>query len=248
MRSLNDPKVRLSTDPREVEPVNRVAERIIEATKDSKYAEFAEKFVWEVSVIKDDKTKNAFALPSGKIGVYTGIFPVAKNEAGLAAVLGHEMVHALARHGAERLSHGLVARIVLTVISIGLSFVGLNPGVNDLAMQGLSIGTQMGFLLPYSRKHESEADYIGLLLAARAGYDPQEAVGIWQRMDQLAEEEIWEYVSTHPSHETRIEDLQQWMPEALAIYNQVPHAPVSELPPITVPPTEDEAPDSEDGV
>ena len=108
---LHDPKVKISHDPREVEPVKRVAARIIEAAKSSKYAERAQKFDWEVSVIKDDKTMNAFALPGGKIAVYTGIFPVAKNEAGLAAILGHEVTHALARHGAERMSQGQLAQI-----------------------------------------------------------------------------------------------------------------------------------------
>src|SRR5689334_23985662 len=112
----SDPKIRQSHDPREVEPVKRVAARIIEAAKRSKYAEIAQEFRWEVTIIKDDKTMNAFALPGGKIAVYTGIFPVAKTEAGLAAVLGHEVTHALARHGAERMSQGQAANIGVQVL------------------------------------------------------------------------------------------------------------------------------------
>ena len=110
---LNDPKNKISTNSREVEPVKRVADRIIEVAKRSKYAEAANSYKWEVSVIKDDKTANAFALPGGKIAVYTGLFPVAKNEAGLAAVMGHEVVHALARHGGERMSQGIATQIAI---------------------------------------------------------------------------------------------------------------------------------------
>src|SRR5579884_3927734 len=129
----NDPKVKLSQDPREVEPVKRVAQRVIEAAKHSKYAEMAKQFQWEVTVIKDDKTMNAFALPGGKIAVYTGIFPVAKNEAGLAAVMGHEVVHALARHGAERMSQGLLAQAAVVAASVGAASQGFDPKIAQLA-------------------------------------------------------------------------------------------------------------------
>ena len=116
---LNDPKIHISHDPREVEPVKRVAARIIEAAKASQYAETAKQFEWQVSVIKDDKIQNAFALPGGKIAVYTGIFSVAQNEAGLAAILGHEVTHALARHGGERMSQGLVAQGAVAAATLG---------------------------------------------------------------------------------------------------------------------------------
>ena len=121
---LNDPKVQISHDPREVEPVERVAARIIEAAKVSMYAETAKQFEWQVSVIKDDKTQNAFALPGGKIAVYTGIFPVAQNEAGLAAILGHEVTHALARHGGERMSQGFVAQGAVVAATLGAASQG----------------------------------------------------------------------------------------------------------------------------
>ncbi len=229
----NDPKVKLSQDPREVEPVKRVAQRVIEAAKRSKYAEMAKRFEWEVAVIKDDKTMNAFALPGGKIAVYTGIFPVAKNEAGLAAVMGHEVVHALARHGAERMSQNIVAQIGLEAANIALG-AGGGPLLSQGVMAALGAGVQVGILLPFSRAHESEADYIGLLLAAQAGYDPREALRLWERMEQLSGgKSPSEFLSTHPSHGTRIQQLQQWMPEALALYPPNGLGLGTELPPIS---------------
>lgn len=225
---LHDPKVKISHDPREVDPVNRVAARIIEAAKNSKYADQAKKFDWEVSVIKNDKTMNAFALPGGKIAVYTGIFPVAKNEAGLAAILGHEVTHALARHGGERMSQGIAAQVAVVGLTLGAASQGINPQIAELAGGSLA---NFGFILPYSRKHESEADYIGLLLAADAGYDPHEAVRVWQRMQEMSKSQPPEFLSTHPNHGTRIKQLESWMPEALAHYRPRPDDVVAELPP-----------------
>src|SRR5437867_2161086 len=142
---LHNPKVKISRDPREVEPVKRVAARIIEAAKNSKYAERTRQFEWEVTVIKDDKTMNAFALPGGKIAVYTGIFPVAKNEAGLAAILGHEVTHALARHGAERMSQGMLAEGLVVGATLGAASQGINPEVAQIAGGALA---NYGFILP----------------------------------------------------------------------------------------------------
>jgi predicted Zn-dependent protease len=227
---LNDPKIKISNDPREVLPVKRVADRIIEVAKQSKYAETANAFEWDVSVIKDDETKNAFALPGGKMAVYTGIFPIARNEAGLAAIMGHEVVHALARHGAERMSQGLATQVAMIGAAIGLGASGIDAFSGQAAMGALGLGAQVGVLLPFSRKHESEADYIGLLFAAQAGYDPQEAVRVWQRMQAAGGEQPSEYFSTHPGHETRIKQMQEWMPEAMALYQQAQPAPVSNLP------------------
>ncbi len=230
---LSDPKVVLSKDPREIDPVKRVAERIIEAAKRSKYAKAAESFQWEVNVIKDDTTKNAWALPGGKIAVYTGIFPMAKDEAGLAAIMGHEVIHALAQHGAERMSHGAITQAGLTVSNIGLAILGVDPTINQLAMQALGAGAQGLVILPFSRSHESEADYVGVLLAADAGYDPQEAIHIWERMAAASDGAPPEFMSTHPSHETRIADLKGWMPEAMTIYQRAPKATANLLPVIT---------------
>ena len=229
----NDPKVKQSQDPREIEPVKRVAARIIEAAKRSKYAEMAKQFQWEVTVIKDDKTMNAFALPGGKIAVYTGIFPVAKTEAGLAAVLGHEVTHALARHGAERMSQGQLTNAALQVIGAAAGASGMNPVLSQGAMAALGAGAQVGVLLPFSRSHESEADYIGILLAADSGYDPRESVHLWERMEQLSGGGgPSEFLSTHPGHETRIAQLKKWMPEAMAIYQKRQPVQAAELPPI----------------
>jgi predicted Zn-dependent protease len=229
----SDPKVRPSQDPREIEPVKRVAARIVEAAKRSKYAEMANKFQWEVTVIKDDKTANAFALPGGKMAVYTGIFPMAKTEAGLAAVMGHEVVHALARHGAERMSQGQVTNVGLQVLGAAAGAAGRGRMLGQAAMAALGVGAQVGVLLPFSRKHESEADYVGILLAADAGYDPRESVALWDRMGQMSGGGApSEFMSTHPSHETRITQLKKWMPEAMAIYQTKPPVPTALLPPL----------------
>jgi len=222
-QTLNDPTVVISDSPVEVEPVQRVAERIVAAAKQSKYAERAQSFQWEVTVIKDDQTKNAWALPGGKIAVYTGIFPEAKNENGLAAIIGHEVVHALARHGAERISQHTATNLGVQIASIAFD---LKPLAQSLATQALGIGV----LLPFSRSHETEADYIGLLLATEAGYDPREAVLLWQRMAESSKGAPPEFLSTHPNHETRIDNLQKWMPEAISRYERAAKAPNSTLP------------------
>lgn len=233
---LSDPKVVLSNNPSEVDPVERVATRIIAAAKKSKYAELAKQFSWDVKVIKDDNTKNAWALPGGKMAVYTGIFPEAKNENGLAAIMGHEIVHALARHGAERQSQMQLGQLAVAGAAIGLEVKQTSDTKKRLAMAALGLGLQVGVLLPYGRSHESEADYIGLLLAAEAGYDPRESVQLWQRMAQSSQGAPPEFLSTHPANDTRIKDLQEWMPEAMAIYKRANKASVSELPIITPPP------------
>lgn len=217
----SDPKMRPSQDSREIEPVKRVAARIVEAAKRSKYAEMANQFQWEVTVIKDDKTPNAFALPGGK------------TEAGLAAVMGHEVVHALARHGAERMSQGQLTNAGLQAIGTAAGAAGGGGMLGQAAMAALGVGAKVGVLLPFSRKHESEADYIGILLAADAGYDPREAVALWERMGQMSGGGApSEFMSTHPSHETRIDQLKKWMPEAMAIYQAKPPMPAALLPPV----------------
>jgi len=227
----SDPKLKQSQDPREIEPVKRVAARIVEAAKRSKYAEMANQFQWEVTVIKDDKTANAFALPGGKMAVYTGIFPIAKTEAGLAAVMGHEVVHALARHGAERMSQGQLTNVGLQVAGAVAGAAGGSGTVGQATMAALGVGAQVGVLLPFSRKHESEADYVGILLAADAGYDPRESIALWTRMGQMSGGGApSEFMSTHPSHETRITQLKKWMPEAMAIYQTKPPVPAALLP------------------
>lgn len=172
-------------------------------------------FDWEVSVI-DSEQANAFCLPGGKMAVYTGILPIAQNEDALAAIMGHEIAHALLRHGGERMAHQKLVQI--GALATGVAVGELPPEQQRAILGALGVGATIGFLNPYSRDHESEADYVGLMLAASACYDPREAVGLWQRMSQAGGSQPPEFMSTHPGHETRINQLQQWMPEALQTY------------------------------
>jgi len=230
---LADPRIKKSADPRETAPVQRVAARVIAAAKQSKYAAMAQQFQWEVTVIKNDKMVNASVLPGGKITVYTGLFPVAQTEAGLAAVLGHEVGHALARRGAERMSQKMVVNVVGDIAKIALGASGAKPALSQNAMAAFGLGTNVGVLLPFSRAHESEADYIGILLAAEAGYDPRESIRFWERMEKAPGGQApLEFLSTHPSHGTRIKQLEKWMEEAMPIYQTKSAAPDSELPQI----------------
>lgn len=175
---------------------------------------------WKFVVIDDPETVNAFALPGGKVGVYTGIFPVAKTEGGLAAVMSHEVAHVMARHGAERLSQGLLAQLGAAAIQAGMA--GSKPGVVQGVMAAYGLGANVGVLLPYSRLQESEADRIGVLLMAKAGYDPQEAVHLWERMAQEDGQRPPEFLSTHPDPARRIQDLRALMPNALSYYRPLP--------------------------
>jgi predicted Zn-dependent protease len=195
----------VTRDARFTEPVQRIAKRLEEAANRSDLR-------WEVNVIKDDKTVNAFALPGGKIGVYTGIFPVAQTEAGLAIIMGHELGHVIARHGAERMSQQMGAQLLGTALAVGFQ---TSPYANTI-MAAYGLGSQVGVLLPYSRLQESEADRIGLVLAARAGYDAQTAVGVWQRMAKLSGRRPPPFLSTHPTPESRIEDIKKFLPQAMA--------------------------------
>ncbi|HWO10797.1 MAG TPA: M48 family metallopeptidase [Polyangiaceae bacterium] len=167
---------------------------------------------WEVVVFEDDSA-NAFALPGGKVGVYTGILKVAKNQDQLAAVVGHEIAHVTQRHGNERVSQAFVAENGLAAASAALGGSGKE---HDLAMSALGVGAQYGALMPFGRTQESEADAIGLDYMARAGFDPQGAVALWQNMSEATGEGPPEFLSTHPSHQTRISDIQKRLPSAVA--------------------------------
>lgn len=214
---------RISTDPSEVDPVRRVGARLAAVAARAN-------FQWEFNVIVDDKTVNAWCLPGGKIAFYTGIFPVLADEAGMAFVMGHEIAHALLRHGAERMSEGLLVGGVGALLGATLGRRDEETRKGVLAAYGVI--AQVGFVLPHSRAHETEADREGLKLMARAGYDPRQAVEVWRRMQKLAAGGPPEFLSTHPSHETRIEDLERHMPEALALYEAGAKAPVAALPKI----------------
>jgi len=171
---------------------------------------------WEVELF-EDPTANAFALPGGKMGVNTGLLKVAKTPAQLAAVMGHEVGHVLARHGNERVSGTALAQMGMEAASV---IAGEPSPQKDQLMQALGVGTQLG-LMKFSRTHESEADEIGLRLMARAGFDPAEAITLWQNMGMASGGAAPpEFMSTHPSHATRIADLQALLPEAKALYQQ----------------------------
>jgi len=171
---------------------------------------------WEVVVFKDPSA-NAFALPGGKIGVHSGLLPVAKTDAQLAAVIGHEIGHVIAKHGAERMSQGLVAQLGSSALSQGLRN---NPSAG-LIMAAVGVGTQVGAILPFSRKHESEADLIGLDLMSRAGFDPRQSVDLWKNMMSASGGKgPPQWLSTHPTGDTRIRALEENMPAALVKYQQ----------------------------
>jgi predicted Zn-dependent protease len=169
-------------------------------------------YQWDVNVLQSDEV-NAFCLPGGKIAVYTGIVPIAQNENGLAVVMGHEIAHALLRHGAERMAQQKLVQF--GTMAAGLSLSDMDPQQQQMAMAALGAGAQYGLLLPFSRSHESEADHVGLMLAAAACFDPNEAPKLWERMAQVSSgNKPPEFASTHPADATRIRQLQQWLPEA----------------------------------
>jgi predicted Zn-dependent protease len=204
----------------DVAEVKEVAQRLIDATQDPAYLEATgqkhQTMDWAVEVVQSDQI-NAFCLPGGKMVVYTGILPICENEAGLATVLGHEIAHALASHGAERMAHTQMAQIALN--SAGSSLSDMDAGQREAVLRTLNAGAKYG-ILGYSRKHETEADHMGLLLMATAGFNPEESVRFWERMQQATGSAAKppEFASTHPSHDTRIRDLQGWMPEAMKLY------------------------------
>ena len=172
-------------------------------------------FDWDVSVIQSDQA-NAFCLPGGKIAVYTGIIPIAQNQDALAAIMGHEIAHALLRHSGERMAQQKLVQ--LGSMAAGVAVSDMEPQQQRAVMAVMGAGAQYGVLLPFSRDHESEADEVGLMLAAAACYDPREAVGLWERMGQASGGQAPpEFMSTHPSGSTRIAHLQSLMPKALEI-------------------------------
>ena len=176
---------------------------------------------WEVTVFKDDQV-NAFALPGGKIGVYSGLLDVAETDDQLATVIGHEVGHVLADHGNERVSQQAATQGGLQVVSAFLGGAG-GGGGSQAIMSALGLGAQVGILLPFSRTQESEADTIGLELMARAGFDPRQSVQLWQNMAAAGGEKPAEFMSTHPSNESRINNLQRHMNKAMQLYQQAPN-------------------------
>lgn len=208
----------ISTNQSYNNSVTRIGQRIAAVSDTQNYK-------WDFKVIEDDEQINAFALPGGKVAVYTGILPVAETDAGLATVMAHEIAHVAARHGGERVSTGILAQ--LGAVGVGAAMSGSDPFVYEAVMQAYGLGANVGVLLPFSRSQESEADRIGLVYMAKAGYDPREAVAFWQRMDEAVKgnPQPPEFLSTHPGYGTRIRNLQQWLPEAMVYYNSSSKAP-----------------------
>lgn len=177
-----------------------------------------EGFQWEFNLIDDPKTVNAWCMPGGKVAFYTGIMPICQNEAGVAVVMGHEVAHAVAHHAGERMSQGLIANGLLGTLGAAL---GQNPTLTkQVFLQAVGVGAQLG-MLRFSRQQESEADEIGMIFMAMAGYDPHEAPVFWERMmSQAGGAEPPEWLSTHPSHASRIRDLKKQIPEAMKYYKK----------------------------
>lgn len=204
----------LSNHPEALRIVRKVGERIAQAANKPDYK-------WEFRVIDDPEMVNAFAVPGGKVAVYTGIFPVARDEAGLAVILGHEVAHALARHAGERMSQS-------QLLGAGLAIAGAS-GINSQLLQALGLGASVGVILPFSRSQESEADRIGLILMAKAGYDPRVSLELWERMEKRESTKDRssppEFLSTHPGYEARTQQLRAFIPEALPHFRATDRTP-----------------------
>ncbi len=208
----------ISHDPAANAMLQRVGKKIAEvASKDMPNAQ------WEF-VVFESKEANAFCLPGGKVGVYTGLLPIAQTDAGLATVIGHEIGHAVAHHGAERMSHQLVLQEGQQVVGSALG--AADSKYQSLALLAYGLGSKVGVELPFDRKQESEADHIGIVYMAKAGYDPHEAVAFWQRFMEYNKAQggsgTLSFLRTHPVDEVRIRQLQSWLPEAEAAFRQSP--------------------------
>lgn len=212
----------LSTNQEQTQMVKRVGVRIQKAVEEYMASKGASAelagFAWEFNLIEDSKTVNAWCMPGGKVAFYSAIIPICKDETGIAVVMGHEVAHAIANHGRERMSQGMIAQFGLGSLA---ALMGQNPTAGkDLLMQAIGAGTNIG-MLKFSREHESEADHIGLIFMAMAGYDPNAAPSFWERMTKAGSgQEPPEFMSTHPSHNTRIRDLKGWIPEAMKYYKK----------------------------
>jgi predicted Zn-dependent protease len=220
---LSTNKVVSASGNKDAEMVARVGQRITRAVEDffrqNGRAQDLEGYQWEYKLV-DSKDANAWCMPGGKIVVYTGLLPITQNEAALAAVMGHEVAHAVFYHGNERMSQGLLQQLGGAALSVAAS--SQPAATQNLLLSAYGVGSQVGVLLPFSRKHELEADHYGLIFAAIAGYNPQEAVNLWERMEKASNgQKPPEFLSTHPSEGRRIEQLQKYMPEALKYYKPV---------------------------
>ena len=212
----------LSDDDEDVAMVrevgNNIARAVEEYLKEQGMEDEVENYDWEFNLVEDESV-NAFAMPGGKIVVFTGILPVAQNEDGLAVIMGHEIAHVVANHGNERMSQALVTQ--LGGIALATALRERPAATQQLFMAAFGAGAQIGVLLPYSRLHESEADRLGLIFMAKGGYNPEEAPRFWERMAAKKEApQPPEFLSTHPADTRRIQDLEEQLPEAMQYYDQ----------------------------
>lgn len=216
---LSQSKLVSASDPR-AQQVKQVGHNIADAVekylKRHQQGSRVKDFDWEFNLV-DDQTVNAWCMSGGKVVFYTGILPITKTEDGLAVVMGHEIAHAVARHGNERMSQGLVAQA--GGIGLQIALQDKPQLTNNLLLQSYGIGSQLG-MLKFSRLHESEADHMGLIFMAMAGYNPNASVDFWKRMAAQGGATPPEFLSTHPHNETRIEDLEGWIPEAMKYYQE----------------------------
>lgn len=210
---------KLSDDKEKTQMIKNVGSRIQKAVEaymnENGLSKQIAGFEWEFNLVEDEQL-NAWCMPGGKVVFYTGILPVCQDETGIAVVMGHEVAHAIARHGAERMTQQMGAQLGLTALSVALK--DKPEQTKNIFMAAAGVGTQVGVILPFSRNNESEADHLGLIFMAMAGYNPQEAPTFWERMSAGGQGGTPEFLSTHPSHETRISDLKKWMPEAMSYY------------------------------
>ena len=230
---------KVSSDSQQNATVKRVGTRIAQAVEDYAKAHGEQGriagYKWEFTVVQDAQI-NAFAMPGGKVVVYTGILPVAQNDAGLAAVLGHEIAHVFAEHGSERMSQSLL--VEMGGVGLDVALQKQPEQTRSLFNTAYGLGSQVGVLLPFSRVQESEADHLGLVFMAMAGYDPHEAVAFWQRMAAASKGQAKppQFLSTHPADATRIRDLQNLIPEAMQYYKPAAAVPTKTTPAPTFPP------------
>jgi predicted Zn-dependent protease len=221
---LSQNRVISSSASKDAEMVKRVGSRIASAITQyynkQGQSDILSGYQWEFNLV-DAKEINAWCMPGGKVVVYTGLLPATQNEAGLAVVMGHEIAHAVAQHGNERMSQGLIQQLGGVALSVALS--SQPAATQNLFMNAYGIGSQVGVMLPFSRKEELEADRFGLIFAALAGYNPDEAIPFWQRMAQASAgaSKPPEILSTHPSDETRIEKVREYAKEAKKYYKPV---------------------------
>ena len=214
----------LCTDATKVAQVKRVGERIQKAVTNyftvNKKTKYLAGYQWVFNLV-EDPIVNAWCMPGGKVVVYTGLLPVTANDDGLAVVMGHEIAHAIANHGNERMSGGLAEQAGGVALSVALS--NKSPATQNLFMQAYGVGANLGAMLPFSRLHESEADELGLIFMALAGYNPEEAIAFWQRMDKASGGQAPPaFMSTHPAHSTRIARLTKVIPSAKAYARKYP--------------------------